>query len=149
MAQREARRWRWQKAGRFKTTGACKHIQIWLNERHMMLGSRREGTLSPVSSCLSALLTSTQSSSYRVSSKRLRSGSNPLTRLATLRSPHFLMALSYTAIKARDQTARPADWEIIGRTRRTCGSRGTVRPLARKWLMSLVMETNIENEGRV
>lgn len=51
------------------------------------------------------------------------------------------MALSYTAIKARDQTARPVEWEIIGGTRRTCGSRGTIRPLARKLLMSLVTAT--------
>lgn len=68
-----------------------------------------------------------------------RSGYSPLTPLVTLRSPHFLMALSHPAIKARDQTARPREWEIMGRTRRTCGSRGTLRPLARKLLKSLVV----------
>lgn len=55
------------------------------------------------------------------------------------------MPLSYTAIKARDQTARPVEQEIMGRTRRSCGSRGTIRPLARKLLMLLVMEANTEN----
>lgn len=37
------------------------------------------------------------------------SGSSPLTPPVTLGSPHFLMALSYPAIKARDQTARPRE----------------------------------------
>lgn len=68
--------------------------------------------------------------------------SSPLTLLVTLRSPHFLMALCYPPIKAKDQTARPREWEIIGKTRRTCGSRGTIRPLARKLLISLVIATN-------
>lgn len=108
----------------------------------MMLGSRMEETLSPVSPVSFALPTSTRTGPERVGLAGPWSGSSPLTPLVTPGSPHFLMALSYPAIKARDQTARPREWEIIGRTRRTCGSRGTVRPLARKLLMLLFTETN-------
>lgn len=89
---------------------------------------------------------SRQTGPERVELAGLRSGSSPLTPLVTLRSPHFLMALSYPAIKARDQTARPREWEIMGRTRRTCGSRGTLRPLARKLLKSLVVVKNASSK---
>lgn len=76
-----------------------------------MLGSRMEETLSPVSP-------STRAGPERVGLAGPWSGSSPLTPVVTLGSPHFLMALSYPTIKARDQTARPREWEIIGRTRR-------------------------------
>lgn len=44
---------------------------------------------------------------------------NPPTPYLTLRSPHFLMALIYPSIKARDQTAWPRKQEIMGKTRTT------------------------------
>lgn len=103
-----------------------------------MLGSRMEKTLSPVSPLSPLLcLPRHEPGPERVGLAGPWSGSSPLTLRLTPGSPHFLMALSYPAIKARDQTARPREWEIMGRTRRTRGSGGTVRPLARKLLMLL------------
>lgn len=90
---------------------------------------------------------SRQTGPERVELAGPRSGSSPLTPLVTLGSPHFLMALSYPAIKARDQTARPREREIMGRTRRTCGSRGTLRPLARKLLKSLAGAKNVSSKS--
>lgn len=109
----------------------------------MMVGSRTEGRTPPQSHTVSfALPASTQPGAERVGLAGPWSGSSPPTPPVTLRSPHFLMALSYPAIKARDQTARPREREIIGRTRRTCGSRGTIKPLARKQLMPLFTATD-------
>ncbi|KAI9541022.1 hypothetical protein NQZ68_034783 [Dissostichus eleginoides] len=93
-----------------------------------------EGTLSTAFPCLLCSACSTRTSPERVELAGPWSSSNPLTPLCDPGSPHFLMALCYPAIKARDQTARPGEREIIGKTRRTSGSRGTDRPLARKLL---------------
>lgn len=74
------------------------------------------------------------------------SSSSPLTPLVTPGSPHFLMALFYPVIKARDQAERPREQKIIGMNIRTYGSRGTVRPLARKLLVLLFTATSCRKQ---
>lgn len=111
-----------QRSRRFKTTGACKQIQIRLNQSHMTVGLRMVGTLSSVSPCLFWCPTLDPNWPRESGLARPWSGSSPLTPLVTRRSTHFLMSLFDPVIKARDQTERPREQEKTGSTRRTAGS---------------------------